>query len=107
MGNCSIGERTQIGSNVQILSGRRQHGRDEYGRLQGSEHGTFERISVGSDCWIGAAAVIMADIGDGTTVGAGSIVSRPIPGNSVAVGNPARVIKSASDLQDEACGRLG
>lgn len=103
IGKCTIGERTQVGSNVQILSGKHQHPRDEYGRLQGAEHGTFDRISVGSDCWIGAAAIVMADVGDGTTIGAGSIVSRAIPGNSVAVGNPARVIKSALDLSNEAC----
>lgn len=107
IGTCSIGGRTQIASNVQILSGNRQHERDEDGRIKGAECGTFERISVGSDCWIGAATIIMADVGDGTTIGAGSIVSRAIPGNAVAVGNPARVIKSASDLQDEAYSRPG
>jgi maltose O-acetyltransferase len=36
----------------------------------------------------------MADIGEGTTIGAGSVVTRPIPPRSVAVGNPAKVIKS-------------
>jgi maltose O-acetyltransferase len=36
----------------------------------------------------------MAEIGEGTTIGAGSVVTRPIPAHSVAVGNPAKVIKS-------------
>jgi acetyltransferase-like isoleucine patch superfamily enzyme len=79
---------------VQILSGRRQHGRGQDGRLEGAENGVFEVIPIGSDCWIGAGAIIMAEIGEGTTIGAGSVVTRPIPAHSVAVGNPAKVIKS-------------
>jgi virginiamycin A acetyltransferase len=93
LGNCRIGERTQIASMVQILSGARQHGRDEQGRIQGAEKGVFTTISIGADCWIGASAIIMADVGPGTTIGAGSVVTRPVPANVVAVGNPARVIR--------------
>ena len=77
-----------------ILSGRRQHGRSQDGRIEGAEEGVFEVIPIGSDCWIGAGAIVMAEIGEGTTIGAGSVVTRPIPPRSVAVGNPARVIKS-------------
>src|SRR3954447_15943749 len=89
LGNCTIGERTQIASLVQILSGARQHGRDEQGRIQGAEKGVFTTVSIGADCWIGASAIIMADVGPGTTIGAGSVVTRPVPANVVAVGNPA------------------
>jgi len=39
----------------------------------------------------------MAEIGEGTTIGAGSVVTRPIPPRSVAVGSPAKVIKSATE----------
>jgi acetyltransferase-like isoleucine patch superfamily enzyme len=94
MGQTSIGDRTQIASGVQVLSGRRQHGRGQDGRIEGAENGVFEVIPIGSDCWIGAGAIIMAEIGEGTTIGAGSVVTRPIPAHSVAVGNPAKVIKS-------------
>src|SRR3954453_17313828 len=93
LGDCTIGERTQIASLVQILSGARQHGRDEQGRIQGAEKGVFTPVIIGSDCWIGASAIIMADVGSGTTIGAGSVVTRPVPPNVVAVGNPARVIR--------------
>ncbi|MBZ5676731.1 MAG: acyltransferase [Acidobacteriia bacterium] len=94
LGQTDIGDRTQIASGVQILSGRRQHGRTEGGRMEGSEEGVFEVVPIGSDCWIGAGAIVMAEIGEGTTIGAGSVVTRPIPPRSIAVGNPARVIKS-------------
>jgi len=95
LGKVNVGERTQLASGVQILSGAHQHGRDQEGRILGSAHGEFIPVNVGADCWIGAAAIVMADVGARSTIGAGSVVSRPIPPDSVAVGSPARVIKSS------------
>jgi acetyltransferase-like isoleucine patch superfamily enzyme len=94
LGCVQIGARTEIASAVQVLSGRRQHPRDEQGRLMGSEHGVFTTVHIGSDCWIGAQAIVMADIGQGSTVGAGSVVTSEIPPGIVAVGNPARRLLS-------------
>lgn len=94
LGCTSIGERTQIASGVQILSGRRQHDRDDDGQILGGDRHRFQSVSIGADCWIGAGAIVMADVGAGTTIGAGSIVAKPIPPGSVAVGNPARVIRT-------------
>ncbi len=93
LGKCSIGDRTQIASHVQILSGRRQHSRDVSGKITGSEEGEFERIEIGADCWIGASAIVMASVGACTSIGAGAVVVKPIEGGVVAVGNPARVLK--------------
>ena len=52
-------------------------------------------ITIGNDCWIGGNAIILpgVKIGNGCTIGAGSVVTKDIPDNSLAVGNPARVIK--------------
>ncbi len=97
LGRTDIGERTHIASGVQILSGRRQHGRSREGRIEGAEQGVFETIPIGADCWIGAGAILMAEVGAGTTIGAGSVVVHPVPARSVAVGNPARIIKSATE----------
>jgi virginiamycin A acetyltransferase len=94
LGCTSIGERTQIASGVQILSGRRQHDRDQEGQILGGEQGLFQTVLVGSDCWIGAGAMVMADVGSGTTIGAGSVVVKPVPPGVMAAGNPARVIKT-------------
>jgi len=96
LGSCSIGDRTQIASQVQVLSGRRQHTRDAAGQISGAAGGEFESIDIGADCWIGASSIIMAAIGAGSTIGAGSVVVRPIPAQVVAVGNPARVVKEAT-----------
>ncbi len=52
-------------------------------------------VHIGRNCWIGAGALIMpgVSIGDNTVIGAGSVVTRDIPANVVAVGNPCRVMR--------------
>jgi len=95
IGTASIGARTQIASGVQILSGRHQHARSAGGEISGAEKGVFTALNIGADCWIGAGAIVMADIGTGATVGAGAVVPRSIPAHSIAVGNPAQVVKAA------------
>lgn len=94
LGRSDVGERTQIASGVQILSGRHQHARDFEGRILGADEHAFQLVTVGRDCWIGAGAILMADVGPGSTIGAGSVVTKPVPPNSVAVGSPARVLES-------------
>ena len=96
IGRAHIGARAQIASSVHILSGRHHHPRDAEGRILGAEHGTAAQILIGHDCWIGEGAIVMADIGAGSTIGAGAVVAKEIPPNVVAVGNPAKVIKAAS-----------
>ena len=56
-------------------------------------------VSIGNDCWIGGNSVLCPGItiGDGVTIGAGSVVTKDIPENSLAVGNPARVIKKLKE----------
>jgi acetyltransferase-like isoleucine patch superfamily enzyme len=71
VGKAVIGARAQIASGVQILSGSRQHARKSTGEIPGAEEGAFATVTIGSDCWIGAAAVVMADVGQGTTIGFG------------------------------------
>lgn len=53
-------------------------------------------ITIGNNVWIGAQVCVLPDvtIGDNCVIGAGSVVTRSIPANSLAVGNPCRVIKS-------------
>jgi virginiamycin A acetyltransferase len=96
LGHTSIGDRTQIASGVQVLSGHQQHRRAASGQILSSASGVFRHVNIGADCWIGAGAILMADVGEGSTIGAGSIVTKPVPERSIAVGNPARVIRSVS-----------
>ena len=93
VGRSSIGPRTQIGSHVLIPSGRQQHVRSEDGTLSGCVSG---ETLIGADCWIGDAAVVMAELGDGVTVGAGAVVTKPVAARTTVVGNPARPIQQMS-----------
>jgi virginiamycin A acetyltransferase len=89
LGQVDIGEGTLLGSSVQILSGSRQHKRDENGHLS-DEGRLFRRIAVGAHCWIGAGAIVMADLGAGASIGPGSVVSQDVPPGATVSGNPAR-----------------
>jgi virginiamycin A acetyltransferase len=93
LGACNIGDRTQIASHVQSLAGQHQHQRATDGRILGADERAFTITNIGEDCWIGAAAILMADVGPRSTIGAGAIVTRPIPADVVAAGNPARILK--------------
>ena len=62
-------------------------------RAQGYQYNA--PIHIGSNCWLGAGVIVMpgVSIGDNSVIGAGSIVTRDIPANVVAVGNPCRVLR--------------
>jgi acetyltransferase-like isoleucine patch superfamily enzyme len=87
-----------IGSNVDILSGRHQHGFSDLGRPVRDQGGVFQAIRIGRNAWIGNSAVVMADVGDDCVIGAGSVVVRAIPARSVAAGNPATVKRSRDEM---------
>jgi len=89
IGRVVIGRGTQIASHVGIPGGRHHHQRDAAGRLGGT---VPRQTNIGEQCWVGESAVVMADIGMGTTIGAGAVVVNDIPGGAVAVGNPARIV---------------
>lgn len=52
-------------------------------------------IKIGNGCWLGGGVIVLpgVTIGDGCVIGAGSVVTKDIPANSLAVGNPCRVIR--------------
>lgn len=56
-------------------------------------------IKIGRNCWIGAGAIVLpgVTIGDNSVIGAGSIVTKDIPSNVVAVGNPCKVLRPIND----------
>lgn len=71
-----------------------EHPLDAKERLKGLEYA--KPIKVGNNVWIGGGVNILSgvNIGDNVVIGAGSVVTKDIPPNSVAVGNPCKVIKS-------------
>jgi len=99
-----------IGANVTIVSG----GHSIYPHLRWSENvleggGTVGAtadgapISIGDDCWFGANVTVVqgVKIGNGCTIGAGSVVVKDIPDRCVAVGNPCRVVKRLDEIPHE------
>lgn len=64
-------------------------------------HANFggKHVHFGKNCWIGAGAIILpgVTIGDQVVVGAGSVVTKDLPSNVVAVGNPCRVVREVSE----------
>ncbi len=93
IGLAEIGDNAAIANHVSVLSGRRQHNFDDPGSLVVDAEGVFDKIVIGNNVFIGDQSVVMANIGDKSIIGAGSVVVKEIPSYSVAVGNPAKVVK--------------
>ncbi|GAB3286723.1 sugar O-acetyltransferase [Pseudoclavibacter terrae] len=88
----TIGAHCQIGPNVQLLTPT--HPLDPEPRREGFEAG--EPITLGDNVWLGGGVIVCpgVTIGENTVVGAGAVVTKDLPPNVVAVGNPARVIRT-------------
>ena len=98
LGDVELGNDVLLGSQVSIMNGARQHGIERLDIPVREQPGEWPRIRVGQDTWIGDRAVVMADIGNHCVVGAGSVVTKPLPDYAIAVGNPARVIRYRNAL---------
>jgi acetyltransferase-like isoleucine patch superfamily enzyme len=94
-----IGDRVQIGTGVSLLTAG--HDTSILSRQKFVEFG--HPIFIEDDCWIGANVVILPGvrIGTGSTIGAGSIVTKDIPPFSVAIGAPCRVRKTIQSAEEE------
>lgn len=86
-----IGDYTMLGPNVVIATAG--HPIHPQLRKRGLQYNMPVRI--GSNCWLGAGVIVMpgVTIGDNSVIGAGSIVTKDIPPNVIAVGNPCRVMR--------------
>jgi acetyltransferase-like isoleucine patch superfamily enzyme len=92
-GGIHIGKYTMLAMNVILMSGN--HIFNDI-RIPITDQGSSSLpIKIGDDCWLGANVIVLqgVTIGNGCVIGAGSVVTKDIPDYSVAVGNPAKVIK--------------
>jgi virginiamycin A acetyltransferase len=92
LGNVTLEDDVLIGSHVSITNGKAQHGIDRLDVPVREQPGTWPRVTIGRDSWIGDRAVVMADVGRHCVVGAGAVVTRPVPDFAIVAGSPARVI---------------
>lgn len=88
----TIGEDCQIGPNVQLLTPT--HPIDPQPRRDKLE--AAEPITLGDNVWLGGGVIVCpgVSIGENSVIGAGSVVTKDVPANVVAAGNPARVLRS-------------
>lgn len=87
----TIGSRTMFGPNVQIYTAT--HPMNYKERASGLEFA--KPVHIGEDVWVGGSAIICpgVTIGDRTVIGAGSVVTKDIPADVFAAGNPCRIIR--------------
>ncbi len=95
----TLGDRVFVGPNVGFYCAA--HPIDAVQRAKAYEKAL--PITIGSDVWIGGNAVFMpgVTVGSNVVIGAGSVVTRDIPDNCVAVGNPCRVIRQLPPIEQE------
>jgi acetyltransferase-like isoleucine patch superfamily enzyme len=91
-----IGSNVGFGSGTKIISSIHSH--DNH-----SEHDEASPIIIGNNVFVGANSVILPSvkIGDNVVIGAGSIVVKDIPSNSIAVGNPCKIIKIKNEYIED------
>ena len=87
-----------LAAGVHVTSGARTHGMDDLSRPIREQSGTLTPVRIGAGAWVGSAAVVMADVGRDTVVGAGAVVTKPLPDGVVAAGVPARVLRGRTQL---------
>ncbi len=94
-----IGDNTMIGPNVTIATA----GHPILPELREKAFQYNMPVHIGKNCWLGAGVVVLpgVNIGDNSVIGAGSIVTKDIPPNVVAVGNPCRVLREIGERDRE------
>lgn len=94
-----VGDNTMFGPNVTVATA----GHPILPELREKMYQYNMPVHIGKNCWIGAGAIILpgVTVGDNTVIGAGSVVTKDIPANSVAVGNPCRVMRPIGERDRE------
>lgn len=94
-----IGDYTMVGPNVIIATA----GHPIVAELRQKGYQYNAPVRVGKNCWLGAGAILLpgVTIGDNVVIGAGSVVTKDIPSNVVAVGNPCKVLREIGEHDKE------
>ena len=94
-----VGENTMLGPNVVLATA----GHPILPELREQGYQFNMPVRIGKNCWLGAGVVVLpgVTIGDNSVIGAGSVVTKDIPANVVAVGNPCRVLRPIGEKDRE------
>ena len=95
----SVGDFCQIGPNVVLTTA----GHPNLPELRERAYQYNAPVRIGRNCWLGADGVVVpgVTIGDNVVVGAGSLITRDLPDNVVAAGNPCRILREVNDHDRE------
>ena len=96
-GDLKLGDRVSIGPRVTLVVNAYPNS----SKLRNLFHKKESRRTINNDAWLGAGVIVLqgVTIGEYAIVGAGAVVTKDIPPYSIAVGNPARVIKTINKSQ--------
>ncbi len=94
-----VGDYTMLGPNVVIATA----GHPILPELREKAYQYNMPVHIGKNCWLGAGVIVLpgVNIGDNTVIGAGSVVTKDIPANCVAVGNPCKVLREIGEHDRE------
>ena len=94
-----VGDYTMFGPNVTIATA----GHPILPQLRQEGYQFNMPVRIGKNCWLGAGVIVLPGItiGDNVVIGAGSIVTKDLPSNVVAVGNPCRVLREVNEHDEE------
>ena len=94
-----VGDHTMFGPNVTLATA----GHPILPALREKAYQYNMPVKIGRNCWLGAGVVVLpgVTIGDNTVIGAGSIVTKDIPANVVAVGNPCKVLRPIGERDEK------
>ena len=94
-----VGDCTMFGPNVTVATA----GHPILPELREEAYQYNMPVHIGRNCWLGAEVIVLPGItiGDNTVVGAGSVVTKDLPANVVAVGNPCRVLREINEKDKE------
>lgn len=83
-----------LAAGVHVPSGGRRHGIRDVSTPIREQPGQVATVTIGQGTWVGSAAVILADVGRHCVIGAGAVVSKPLPDFVVAAGVPAKILRN-------------
>jgi acetyltransferase-like isoleucine patch superfamily enzyme len=92
IGLVDIEREALLSPGVHVTSGPRTHGFTDLATPLREQPGALARVHIRAGAWIGSGAIVMADVGRDTVVGAGAVVPKPLPERVIAAGVPARVL---------------
>lgn len=93
LGAVTLKDDVLIASNVSVMNGSQQHGTARLDIPIREQPGVFEPVTIGEGSWLGERCVVSATVGKHAIVGAGAVVTKPVPDYAIVLGVPAKVVR--------------